>query len=152
MGGVWTTLLCSGHREAPSSDVSTLWVQCAHAHWEHLEAALYEFLWRTVSNRRGHPLSPPPQGPGRYVDLQEAPWPRLHADPTGAPQPPPAQPDPPEALGLATPSRLSVDAKDLSPYTPGIFLAGLANASRNILKENVSSPSRAVLWLSGLGV
>lgn len=43
-------------------------------------------------------------------------------------------------------------SEDLSAYSPGIFLAGPAKASRNILKENVSSPSRAVLWLLGLGV
>lgn len=65
---------------------------------------------------------------------------------------PSGQLDPPKAPGLATTSQPSVDAEDLSPYSPGIFLTGPANASRNILKENVSSPSRAVLWLSRPGV
>lgn len=57
----------------------------------------------------------------------------------------------PQALGLATPSRPSVDAKDLSPYSPGIFLAGPASASRNILKRNCFQSEQGCFMVLGAG-
>lgn len=152
MGGMWTPLRCAGHWEAPSLDVSTLRV--AHICWEHLRAALYEFLWRTVSDGPGRLPSAPPQDSGRSVGLQEPPGPDntpTASWPCWGPSASPEDSWAPQALGLATPSRPSVDAKDLSPYSPGIFLAGPANASRNILKRKCFQSEQGCFMVLGAG-
>ena len=58
---------------APSLDVSTL--RAAHICWGHLRAALYEFLWRTVSDGPGHLPSVPPQDSGGLLVCRSLPDP-----------------------------------------------------------------------------